>query len=68
MGGPLPISDGNLLDYFTVNHVPRWQWIDLSEIVLWFDDIWLDIKAKKSEAEAAKQASKPKKASGAGRK
>lgn len=61
MGGPLPISDGNMLDYFRVNQVPRWQWTDLSEVVFWFDGIWLELKAKKADAEAAAaKAQKPK--------
>ena len=61
MGGPLPISDGNLLDYFLVNRVPRNLWTDLSETVLWFDNLWLELKAEKADAEAAAaKAQKPK--------
>lgn len=54
-GGPLPITDGNLADYFQVNQVPRDQWAEIRDFVSRLDSIWLE------DFFAAAEASKPTK-------
>lgn len=54
-GGPLPLSDSNLLHYFQANLIPKAEWSEIRDFVSRFDDIWL------REHFAAAEANKPTK-------
>ena len=37
----MPISDGNMIQYFQVNGIDQPEWAHISEFVSAIDDIWL---------------------------
>lgn len=54
-GGPLPISDHDLLCYFKVNLVPVEEWTQISDIVTRIDSVWLSEHFDAQEAAQASQ-------------
>lgn len=53
MSGPLPISSGDLLNYFNLYRVPRSLWQQLTEAVIFIDRVWMSHRDKAAEAELA---------------
>ncbi len=61
MAGPLPISNRNILDYFSINAVPRDEWADVQDFIGRIDSVWLSVQeeaaaAAKTAAETPAQA------------